>query len=103
MIGRNLRNRLLIILGVVVASVYFTYPLEERINKGLDLEGGMHLVLQVQTDDLPEDSRDDAVSKSIEILRNRIDSIGASEPVIVRQGANQILVQLPGVTDRKKA
>ena len=40
-----------------------------------------------------------AVVQSIEIIRRRIDETGTNEPVIARQGANRILVQLPGVTD----
>ena len=101
--GKNLRNRILIILAVIAASIYFTFPLEKNINLGLDLKGGMHLVLQVETEKLEEEAKKDAVLRAIEILRNRIDSYGVAEPVIQRQGENEILVQLPGVTDREKA
>ncbi len=44
-----------------------------------------------------------AVSQSLEIIRNRIDQFGVAEPVIVRQGENEIVVQLPGVKDPKRA
>ncbi|MBM9614281.1 protein translocase subunit SecD [Desulfobulbus rhabdoformis] len=47
--------------------------------------------------------RKNAVNQSLEIIRNRIDQFGVSEPVVVRQGDNQIVVQLPGVKDPKRA
>ncbi len=47
--------------------------------------------------------REHAVEQSLEIIRNRIDQFGVAEPVIVRQGANEIVVQLPGVKDPKRA
>src|SRR3989338_6248463 len=101
--NKSLRNRILIILGVIAAAVYFTFPLDRHINMGLDLKGGMHLVLRVDTEKLAENARKDAVLRAIEILRNRIDSMGVGETVIQRQGESEILVQLPGVTDRDAA
>ena len=44
-----------------------------------------------------------AVEQSLEILRNRIDQFGVAEPVIIRQGADEIVIQLPGVKDPKRA
>jgi SecD/SecF fusion protein len=44
-----------------------------------------------------------AISESLEIIRNRIDQFGVSEPVIVRQGKDEIVVQLPGVKDPQRA
>jgi SecD/SecF fusion protein len=101
--GKDLRNRLLVIAGVIAAALFFTFPVNQRINLGLDLEGGMHLILRVETEKLTDDAKSDAVLRAIEILRNRIDSIGVGETVIQRQGENQILIQLPGVTDREDA
>lgn len=45
----------------------------------------------------------DAVGQAVEVLRNRIDQFGVTEPIIARQGANQIVVQLPGVKDPQRA
>lgn len=101
--SKKLQFRIFMVLAVLAASIYFAFPLEKRINLGLDLKGGMHLVLKVELDKLPENAKSDAVVRAIEILRNRIDSLGAGETVIQRQGEDQIIVQLPGVTDRKKA
>ncbi len=44
-----------------------------------------------------------AVSQNVEIIRNRIDQFGVTEPVIVRQGARDIVVQLPGITNTSRA
>jgi preprotein translocase subunit SecD len=56
---------------------------------------------------LPEkemaDIRDYSVRQGVETIRNRIDQFGVSEPVIQRQGDDRILIQLPGVTDPKRA
>lgn len=101
--NKNVRNRLLIILAVVAGAVYFTFPLQKRVNLGLDLKGGMHLVLKVETEKLKENAKKDAVLRAIEILRNRIDGLGVGETLIQRQGENEILVQLPGITNRDAA
>ena len=101
--SKNLRNRFFVILGVILFSSFFSFPVQKRINLGLDLKGGMHLVLNVETEKLPANAKSDAVLRAMEILRNRIDGMGVGETVIQRQGEDQILVQLPGVTDRKKA
>ena len=100
---KNLRNRFIIILGVIAACVAFAWPINKRINLGLDLRGGMHLILKVDTSKLSAKAKEDAVLRAMEILRNRIDSMGVGETAIQRQGEDQILVQLPGVTDRDKA
>ena len=49
--AKNLRWKLLIIVGVVALSVFAFYPPDQKIRLGLDLKGGVHLVLRVQTDD----------------------------------------------------
>jgi SecD/SecF fusion protein len=101
--SKNLQNRFLLILGVIVACIVFSWPIQKRINLGLDLKGGMHLILKVETEKLPVNAKNDAVLRAMEILRNRIDSLGVGETVVQRQGEDQILLQLPGVTDRDKA
>ncbi len=101
--SKSIRNRLFVVFGVILAALFFTFPVEKHINLGLDLEGGMHLILEVDTEELSANEKKDVVERAIEILRNRIDKIGASEPVIQRQGQNQILVQLPGITNRDAA
>src|SRR5438067_19506 len=100
----NLRKRIFIILAVIAGCFVSLIPIQKRINLGLDLKGGMHLILRVENDNLPnETAKNDAVLRSMEVLRNRIDGLGVGETLLQRQGENQILVQLPGITDRNKA
>ena len=49
--SKNLRWKVLVILGVVALAVFAFYPPDQKIRLGLDLKGGVHLVLRVQTDD----------------------------------------------------
>ncbi len=75
--------------------------MKRSIHLGLDLKGGMHLVLEVDTTGIsenPSDLRD----RAIEIVKNRIDEFGVYEPIIEKQGNSRMLVQLPGV-DRERA
>jgi len=100
---KNLKIKAIIILGAVWLCVWLAHPLDEKINLGLDLQGGMHLVLRVDTSELPPEAKQDATERALEIIRNRIDEFGVKEPLIQRQGQYNIVVQLPGVTDRKRA
>ncbi|MBH0190369.1 MAG: protein translocase subunit SecD [Nitrospira sp.] len=47
--------------------------------------------------------KDSAINQALETIRNRIDQFGVAEPVVQRQGLNQIVVQLPGVKEPKRA
>ncbi len=100
---RNIRWRVLLVLAVVGFSIWSAWPLQEKIQLGLDLQGGMHLVLRVDTTNLPEKARADAAERALEVVRNRIDEFGVKEPSIQQQGEDRILIQLPGITDRERA
>ncbi len=97
----------ILILAIVAAlfyAVYLVYPPQQKINLGLDLQGGLHLVLEVQTDKLPVGAKPaDAVDRALEIIRNRVDGLGVAEPSIQRQGEKWIVVQLPGIKDKDRA
>lgn len=83
---------------VIFVALLLSLPLKEKINLGLDLQGGSNIILEcVDTPNAPVDN--DAVNRALEIIRNRIDQLGVSEPLIQRQGERRILVQLPGVED----
>lgn len=76
----------------------------KALKLGLDLRGGMHIVLVVDKDKLPEGiSTSDARNRALEIIRNRIDQFGVAEPEIARQGEDRIVIQLAGVVDRERA
>lgn len=76
---------------------------QKAIRLGLDLQGGIHVVLQVKHDQVDPEARADAVDRAIQVIRNRIDGLGVAEPVIVKQGDDRILVDLPGYTDAERA
>ncbi|MGE5197136.1 MAG: protein translocase subunit SecD, partial [Deltaproteobacteria bacterium] len=100
---RKLFYKVMLILGVLGLCVYFTFPLDKRINLGLDLKGGMHLLLKVDTSNLSDKAKEDASDRAVEVIRNRIDAFGVREPSIQKQGVDEIVVQLPGVADRTRA
>lgn len=76
----------------------------KSINLGLDLQGGMHIVLEADlTEFETEEEKNDAVNRALEVIRNRIDQFGVSEPSITKQGKNRIVVELPGVKDPERA
>ncbi len=175
----NRRFRWAVIVIVLGLSLFVMHPLSERVRLGLDLQGGMHVVLGVDTgaaldakidntirqlrsefqkediaftyidkdklgryinigitentdtgavntalkayqlSEVPSGEKnmlryeltaqevmrikDSSVKQSLEVIRNRIDQFGVSEPLIQRQGENQVLVQLPGITDPDRA
>ncbi len=101
--NKSIRNRLFVILAVTAVSLYYTFPVEKRINLGLDLKGGMNLLLKVETEKLEKNAQSDAVARAIEIIRNRIDGMGVGETVIQREGENEILIQIPGIKNREAA
>ncbi|MFO7625702.1 MAG: protein translocase subunit SecD [Candidatus Fermentibacteraceae bacterium] len=71
------------------------------IKLGLDLQGGMYLAYTVEP--TPGLDPDEALDQALEVIRNRIDEFGVSEPSITRQGDDRIVVQLPGVRDPARA
>jgi protein-export membrane protein SecD len=75
----------------------------KAIHLGLDLQGGMHLVLEVDRSRLNASESKEATERAMEIIRNRVDQFGVAEPLIQRQGEDRIVVQLPGLTDRQRA
>jgi len=100
---RKLIYKIILILSILGTCAYFAFPLEKRINLGLDLKGGMHLLLKVDTTHLLGPAKEDAADRAIEVIRNRIDQFGVRETSIQKQGQDEIVVQLPGVTDRDRA
>ncbi|MFH1878312.1 MAG: protein translocase subunit SecD [Candidatus Omnitrophota bacterium] len=112
---KSLKFKSALVVIVAGLAIWFSYPpldihdkngnltKEGKINLGLDLQGGMHLVLEVDTSALSPDEAKDAPQRALEVIRNRIDQFGVLEPMIQLQGNNRLLVQLPGVTDRARA
>ena len=174
---KNMQWRLGLIAIVIGLSVWAFYPPGSKVKLGLDLKGGVHLVLRVKTDDalkvetdttvdrlrdtltragvafskleatsptefrvdgITDDAafrtqaadaetvydrssetggysyrikpnvanqlRDETVSQALETIERRVNELGVAEPIVARYGArDQILVQLPGVSDVRRA
>jgi SecD/SecF fusion protein len=96
------KQKNLLILGVMLAllalSVYLIYPPGEKTRLGLDLQGGLEVVLEAQGD-----VNSEKMDQAELIIRNRVDKLGVAEPAINRQGTNQISVSLAGVTEVDEA
>jgi preprotein translocase subunit SecD len=176
--NKNLRWKIIIILGVIALAVVAFYPPGQKVKLGLDLKGGVHLVLRVKTDDalrletettverlrealnmaavvvtrleatgptqfvvegiqndqgyraaaveadtvfdrqsgaggrytyvlrpnIANQLREEAVTQALQTIERRVNEIGVAEPIVARHGAaDQIIVQLPGVTDVQRA
>jgi protein-export membrane protein SecD len=76
--------------------------LKRILNLGLDLQGGMRLVLEIDRSKLP-DSDKDVIDRAYAIIENRINQLGVAEPTLQKQGANRIIVELPGIKDETVA
>jgi protein-export membrane protein SecD len=79
------------------------YLPDRVLRLGLDLKGGTYLVYEVDTSNLPETDEGDAVNRALEIIRNRVDEFGVSEPSIQKQGDDKIAVRLPGSKNPDRA
>ena len=174
---KNLQWKVIVTLALIAGAVFIAIPPAEKIKLGLDLKGGVHLVLQVMTDDsinaetdqevarmedlfkknsityqsavkegrgrfsisglladqegktrdlfdqyardwdysfvgdrvtlslkplVAQTLRDQAVSQTLETIRNRVDQFGVAEPLIQRQGTSKLVVELPGVEDPER-
>ena len=87
---------LALVIGLVAASAVAIAMRPAVL--GLDLQGGVEVVLQGQPTEQSEVT-DEAIDRSIEIIRGRVDAFGVAEPEIQKQGDDQIIVSLPGVDD----
>ncbi len=96
----------LLALGIVVAllivAVWQFLPLDRKIRRGLDLQGGLSVILTAQPT-TGTAVTEDTMSRAELIVRNRVDKLGVSEASVQRQGPDSILVQLPGIKDPQEA
>jgi len=92
--------RIVLLLVVVAAAGATLYA--RPIQLGLDLQGGIHAVLQARpADGVPVTS--DVMERAVAVIERRVNALGVSEPVIQRQGADRIVVELPGLRDAAQA
>jgi preprotein translocase subunit SecD len=117
------RIRLLVIAGMIALSIFYLIPrnvtLRERdpnsgvmrdtivkrvpLKQGLDLQGGMHLALELdQSKQVSADPKRD-LQLALTVLRKRIDEFGVTEPLIQQVGDDRIVVELAGIKEPARA
>ena len=95
------RGLLALILILVIAAVYVLKTLPLKL--GLDLQGGAQLTLLVKpTPEIPRISEAD-LEAVMEVIENRVNAFGVAESTVQSAGSDQVLVQLPGVSDTQQA
>ena len=117
----NLKYRILVVLGLVLASAYALFPrsVTQRVNtpngfvydtvkrvplkRGLDLQGGMHLALEVDETKARVADKSEALDRALKVVRTRIDQFGVLEPIVQKSGTDRIIVALPGIDDPERA
>ena len=119
---RSLNWRVWLVIFVLIGGVIFALPTSpvyryvpewlklilpgENVNLGLDLRGGMHVVLEADTSELEgvdENIIQADIDGALEVIRNRIDEFGTFEPTIHKQGNRWIVVQMPGLDENDAA
>jgi preprotein translocase subunit SecD len=118
----TIRNRLIVIAVLVGVSVFSLIPrqitIRERgpdgrmrdttvrrvpLKRGLDLQGGIHLALELDQSRGSIANPGDALDRALTVVRSRIDEFGVEEPLIQKVGADRIVVELAGITDPARA
>jgi len=117
----NLKYRVLLIAALFAASVWALFPrtVVERVKRdgvfvydtvqrvplkrGLDLQGGMHLTLEIDESKQSVANKSEALDRALKVVRQRIDEFGVSEPVVQKAGEDRIIVELPGIDDAERA
>ncbi|MBD3344080.1 MAG: protein translocase subunit SecD [Chitinivibrionales bacterium] len=122
---RNNAVSLLVIIAAVALSIWFlkdsfifySKPIAVRqeyqeehpnifkriFNLGLDLQGGMRLVLEIDRSQLNKDEQKNVLDRAYTIIENRINALGVAEPTIQKQGKDRIIVELPGLKNEEAA
>src|SRR5467141_515561 len=120
---RTIRSRLIAIGGLLVLAVWQLIPTNVTIrvrdavtgrmkdstirrvpiNLGLDLQGGIHLALEVDQSKGPVPDPAEAIRRAERVVRTRIDEFGVTEPVVQIVGSNRLIVELPGERDPARA
>src|SRR5918994_457619 len=89
------------LLGILAIAIPSS-PLYQSPKLGLDLQGGLEIVLRAVPPKEHEITEED-MDRSVEIMRSRVDKLGVGEPEIRQQGKDQISLQLPGISDPQAA
>ena len=123
--NKNSPVSLIVVLVTIAAAVYFVIPsirfyslspqqqlaerernpgiLKKVFNLGLDLQGGMRMVLEIDRSKLDEKQAHDALDRAFAVIENRINALGVAEPSIQKQGRDRLIVELPGLSNEGAA
>jgi len=95
----------LILVVATAWSVALVTPPKDKVKLGLDLQGGTSYTLEIDDSQGLEGTVSDARDRALEVVRNRVDSMGVAEPTIYPDGEKRIVVQIPGMKaeDRERA
>ena len=92
---------LLVVIGLIAGSVYAISTRDTKL--GLDLQGGVQLIYEGQPTAQQPTVTQEALDRSLDIMRDRVDAFGVAEPELLLAGENQIEVNLPGEEDAERA
>src|SRR5437588_8070918 len=98
----GLRKRLLattLVMLLVAFSIATIWPPKEKIQLGLDIQGGTSFLIRLMKGD--KDVTKGMLDQAVEVIRKRVDYFGGGEPIISPVGADRILVQIPGLDTAK--
>jgi len=85
--------------ALILLAVYLFWPPGTQIKKGLDIQGGLSVILTTEKANTDAASMD----RALLIVQQRVNGLGVSEATVQKEGGNSILVQLPGIKDAKQA
>jgi len=96
--GDSIRLLLLVVIVAVAGVVLYRVPM----NLGLDLRGGVHVVMQAQESPGVKIT-EETMQRVVSVVERRVNGMGVSEPIIQRQGGRRVIIQLPGIYDQQAA
>ena len=118
----SLKTRLAIIGLLIVLSIWALWPrpvvtsrqLDDgtirtdttrpiNLKRGLDLQGGIHLALELDESGGPVANKSDAIDRALKVIRTRVDEFGVAEPLVQKEGTSRIVVELAGITEPGRA
>ena len=89
------------LIGIALLAIPGS-PIQQKPTLGLDLQGGLEVVLEARPE-AGQELTDADLDRSVEIIRQRVDRLGVSEPEIRKQEPNQIVVGIAGEVDPQRA
>jgi len=94
---------LVVVIALALAVFFSITPLTQNINLGLDLQGGVQVLLKATSLTEGQAVTDDEMNQFLEVMRKRVDAFGLNEPVIQREGTDRLIIELAGIDDPESA